>query len=142
NPDFFWFFFIREHFLRYATTEAHRVQPWWFFGVLLWLGFLPWIGSGLKALLRPGFSWRGGEGYFDPNRLLWVYGIFILIFFSLSDSKLIPYILPVYPAFALIAGRNMAEQGICRIDWIVAGLLGVALIVVALNLHWFAGNHL
>src|SRR5699024_2287397 len=37
NPDFFWFFFIREHFLRYATTEAHRVQPWWFFGVLLWL---------------------------------------------------------------------------------------------------------
>src|SRR5699024_3099160 len=135
-------FFIHEHFLRYATTEADRVQPWWYFGVLLWVGFLPWIGSGLVALLRPGFRWRGGEGAFDPARMLWVYSVFVLVFFSLSDSKLAPYILPAYPAFALLAGRTLAKRGLCRADLVVAGILGAALIVIAFNLHWFVSNHL
>src|SRR5699024_6163755 len=142
NPDFLWFFFIHEHLLRYATTEAHRVQPWWYFGALLWVGFLPWVGSGLAALLRPGFRLRGGGGAFNPGRIFLVYGVFVLVFFSLSDSKLAPYILPAYPAFALLAGQTLAKRGQCRADLIAAGILGVALVVVAFNLHWFVSSHL
>lgn len=142
NPDFLWFFFVHEHFLRYATTEAQRTQPWWYFFALLWLGFLPWLGSGFRALTRPGFRWRRGGGDFDPARLLWVYGVFVLVFFSISNSKLAPYILPVFPAFAWLAGRGFARDGRSRVDAIVAGLLGAALIVVALNLRWFARDDL
>src|SRR5699024_6022715 len=96
NPDFLWFFFVHEHFLRYFTPVADRIKPWWYFFALVWIGFLPWIGSGFRALLQPGFQWRGGNGNFDPARLFWVYAVFVVVFFSLSDSKLIPYILPVY----------------------------------------------
>ena len=37
NPDFLWFYFVREHFLRYLTTVHARVEPWWFFlPIVLW----------------------------------------------------------------------------------------------------------
>src|SRR5699024_2963490 len=81
-------------------------------------------------------------GGFDATRLFWVYGVFVLVFFSLSDSKLIPYILPAYPAFAWLAGRGLARRGLLRIDVAVTGLLGIALLVLAFNLHWFAKDDL
>ena len=31
NPDFFYFFFIREHFLRFATKMHERFHPWYYF---------------------------------------------------------------------------------------------------------------
>ena len=50
---------------------------------------------------------RGG---FDAARLLWIWCVFVLIFFSISDSKLITYILPVIPALALLcAGHRRLE---------------------------------
>ncbi len=142
NPDFLWFFFVHEHFLRYITPEAQRVQPWWYFLALIWLGFLPWVGSGFRALALPGFRWKHGESSFDATRLLWVYGVFVVVFFSLSDSKLVPYILPAYPAFTLLAGRGIARRGLAWADTATAVLLGIALLVVAFNLHWFARDSL
>jgi 4-amino-4-deoxy-L-arabinose transferase-like glycosyltransferase len=142
NPDFLWFFFVHEHFLRYVTMEAHRVQPWWYFFVLVWVGLLPWLGSGVRAVLRPGFHWRGGQGGFDPARFLWVYGVFVVVFFSMSDSKLVSYILPVYPAFAWLAGRGLAKREPGRADALAAGALGMALVVLAFNLGWFANDKL
>jgi hypothetical protein len=42
-PQFFQFFFIREHFQRYLTKIEDRYQPWWFFVPVLLLGILPWL---------------------------------------------------------------------------------------------------
>lgn len=44
NPDFFYFFFIREHFLRFTTKMHDRFQPWWFFIPFVFIGMLPWTG--------------------------------------------------------------------------------------------------
>ncbi len=47
---------------------------------------------------------RGGagrHGAFQPVLFLWIWVVFIVVFFSLSDSKLMPYILPAMPALAL-----------------------------------------
>src|SRR4029077_1515532 len=44
NPDFLQFYFVHEHFQRYATTEAKRQAPFWFFAAILAVGLIPWSG--------------------------------------------------------------------------------------------------
>ncbi len=136
-PSFFDFFFVREHFERFLTLVEARYQPWWFFGVVLALGSLPWIAPMVRALAT---GWRASQprGRFDARRLLWVWSVVVLVFFSASDSKLIPYILPMFPALALLMGS--AEEVGLRADLraTAIGLVvaGVALVVGAAILPW------
>jgi 4-amino-4-deoxy-L-arabinose transferase-like glycosyltransferase len=107
-PDFLQFFFIHEHFSRYLTPSADREEPWWFFGVVLALGSMPWTMSVARVLIS-GWRRRAPRGDFEPTVFLWVWVVFICIFFSLSDSKLIPYILPALPALALLIAESSAD---------------------------------
>lgn len=138
NPTFLWFFFIHEHFLRYLTPEAHRSEPWWFFLAIMWLGMLPWVGAGVRAVVRLGRSWRLGDGSFNAERFFWTYGAFMLAFFSASDSKLVPYILPMYPMLAVLSARQLVRHPRLRIDASAAAGLAVALLVVAAVVGRFA----
>jgi 4-amino-4-deoxy-L-arabinose transferase-like glycosyltransferase len=137
-PQFFDFFIVREHFKRFATLVEDRYQPWWFFLEVLVVGSLPWLVPMLRALAT---GWRAGPPAerFDTRRLLWVWSIVVLVFFSLSDSKLIPYILPMFPALALLAAS--APEARLREDLRVTGaglvLVGVVcLIGAALLPQW------
>jgi 4-amino-4-deoxy-L-arabinose transferase-like glycosyltransferase len=109
NAQFLRFFFIREHFQRFLTPIEHRSEPWWFFVPVLIVGIAPWLPQAVRALmsLRKG---RLPQGGFDAPRMLWIWCLFVFIFFSLSDSKLIPYILPVVPALALLCASNEAAD--------------------------------
>jgi 4-amino-4-deoxy-L-arabinose transferase-like glycosyltransferase len=129
-PSFFDFFIVREHFERFLTRVEARYQPWWFFGEVFVIGALPWIVPMTRALLG---GWRATRprGQFDARRLLWTYSVVVLVFFSLSDSKLIPYILPMFPPVALLVAsapesRLRADLGSTAIGLAVAGLLVVA----------------
>jgi 4-amino-4-deoxy-L-arabinose transferase-like glycosyltransferase len=104
NAEFFQFFFIREHFQRFLTPIEERSEPWWFFIPVLIVGILPWITMALRALAA---DWRirVPRGEFNPVRLLWIWSVFILLFFSASNAKLIPYILPALPTIALLSAR-------------------------------------
>jgi 4-amino-4-deoxy-L-arabinose transferase-like glycosyltransferase len=100
NPEFARFFFIHEHFQRYLTTVHHRDAPWWYFLPQLLLGFLPWLGlsRGMVAAVRD--DTRGGG--FRPMILLAAWALTIFLFFSFSSSKLPGYIVPIYPALAVL----------------------------------------
>ncbi len=100
NPEFARFFFIHEHFQRYLTTVHHRDAPWWYFLPQLLVGFLPWIGlsRGMVAAVRD--DTRGGG--FRPMILLAAWALTIFLFFSFSSSKLPGYIVPIYPALAVL----------------------------------------
>ncbi|HPD97380.1 MAG TPA: glycosyltransferase family 39 protein [Synergistales bacterium] len=106
NPDFFNFFFIQEHFLRYTTKMHGRFEPWWWFIPILLVGLIPWTGfipGAVKkafpsTLSKPTHQERG-------NLFLLLWFAIIFAFFSLSSSKLIPYIIPVIPPLAILAGN-------------------------------------
>jgi len=104
NREFLWFFFVREHLQRFLTPIEMRSEPWWFFIPVLIIAVLPWITQALRALAQ---GWQAGaeRGRFDARRLLWVWSVFVLVFFSLSHSKLIPYILPAIPTLALLCAE-------------------------------------
>ena len=110
NPDFLSFFFVREHLQRFFTPIEERAEPWWFFGAVLAVGILPWFPLALRCLLKvPRPSVPRGE--FDPRRVLWIWCVFVLVFFSLSHSKLIPYILPMVAPLGLLCASPAPSGG-------------------------------
>ena len=108
NSEFAWYYFVHEHFLRYLTEGHGRVQPFWFFFALLPLCLFPWTGYLYFAITDP---LRGGLRQIKnrPNEVyLIIWAGFVLLFFSASGSKLIPYILPAMPPLALLIGRQIS----------------------------------
>jgi 4-amino-4-deoxy-L-arabinose transferase-like glycosyltransferase len=75
---------------------------------------------------------RGGWREGSAGRLLLIWNAFIFLFFSLSGSKLSGYIAPMFPALALLLGRQLALSlpGVTRPHAIGIALFG-ALIAVA-----------
>ncbi len=105
NPDFFDFFFIQEHFLRYTTKMHGRFEPWWWFIPILIVGAIPWTGFLPGAISDALPSSMARPTHQDRSNLfLLLWFAIIFIFFSLSSSKLIPYIIPVMPPLAIMAG--------------------------------------
>ncbi len=137
NADFLHFYFVHEHYLRFTTTVHDRTAPWWYFGPVLLAGLLPWtffLPQALRANLEGGRMRRDWA-------TVWFFIVWtatILLFFSKSQSKLAPYITPVFPALALLIGRYLAErtrgaglsQGVRTGLWCFVGL--AALLAVAM----------
>lgn len=108
NPDFPYFFFVREHFLRYTTKIHGRYEPWWWFIPILLVGFIPWAGFLPKALAKAMPRTLKNMQPLDEDKLfLLLWFLVIFVFFSLSDSKLIPYIVPVFPPLALLSSHHI-----------------------------------
>jgi 4-amino-4-deoxy-L-arabinose transferase-like glycosyltransferase len=110
NKDFLWFFFIQEHFLRYTTETSHRSHGILTYVPIVLLGALPWSAFLLKTW--EGIKWKHIP-LFNPSEkrflLIWVF------FFSISKSKLIPYIAPVFLPIAVFMGhlfRSYEDQTI------------------------------
>ncbi|MFN2387110.1 MAG: phospholipid carrier-dependent glycosyltransferase [Thermoanaerobaculia bacterium] len=106
NPAFLDFFFVREHFGRF-TGGAKRSETVVYFIPVLLIGFLPWtlFAGRIVRLFRP-FSLERMRGRPDAAFFL-VWAVSVFLFFSLSRSKLIPYVLPAFPALAALAARGI-----------------------------------
>ena len=109
NHEFARFFFIHEHFDRFLSKDHGRYQPWWYFLPLLALGLVPFtlalpgaLGSAMRR--RPLLT-------FNPQRFLLSWCVFVFVFFSASDSKLFGYILPIFPALAMLLGDWLPRIG-------------------------------
>jgi 4-amino-4-deoxy-L-arabinose transferase-like glycosyltransferase len=132
-----------EHFERFITPAAGRAGPWWYFIPIILLGFFPWTGflwAGIRDALPGGWARRRetADAWFCV-----VWATVIFLFFSLSHSKLPPYILPVFPALAVLTGAGLAqvpEMGAPQLRWglrcfsFVCGLLATALLVTVLKI--------
>ena len=125
NPEFAQFFFIHEHWQRYTSSVHRRTGALWFFVPQLLLGFLPWIGlaPSLVAQVRRPASANG----FRPTVLLAVWAGAIFVFFSLSSSKLPGYIIPVFPALAVLAALALERIEPRHWNWQVLAMAALAL---------------
>jgi len=90
--------FFRQNVTRFLGAWDHR-QPWWYYLEYLFIDMAPW------ALLLPAAAAlpRTGERERRLATLSWIWVAAVVVFFSLSDSKRSPYILPVAPAVAILA---------------------------------------
>lgn len=105
NPEFARFFFIHEHFERFISTVHGRYQPFWFFIPVLAATMLPWSFFIPGAIGQVWRSRNSYDGHFGVYLLIWAGLIFL--FFSKSSSKLIPYILPIFPPLAIMVAHRI-----------------------------------
>ena len=108
NPEFFHFYFIEQHFLRYLTSYAGRSQKWWFYPVLLLAGLYPWTVFLPQAIFHNLPKHFKNRQQYKPAVFLLLWAIVVYLFYSFSHSKLIPYILPVFPPLAILTGKYLA----------------------------------
>lgn len=101
NPEFFNFYFVEQHFLRYLTNYASRSQPWWFLPITLLAGLYPWSVFLPQAIINK------KEQYLQQSSFFLIWALAIYIFYTFSDSQLMPYILPVLPPFTLLIGNYL-----------------------------------
>ncbi len=137
NPEFFGFFFIYEHFGRFLDTHHGRYQPWWYFAPAILIGVLPWLTLLLDTLARAWTQGHADKNAFQASRFLLVWIAVIYLFFTLSNSKLPFYILPIFPALALLMGQRLAQINRNTLYW--HGVSGVLLALAGLALvPWVA----
>ena len=131
NPEFFQFFFVREHFGRYALDEHRRAGVWYYFLATLLIGSLPWSFMYFRAMFT---SWRPSPiNHFaiNPLRLLTLWVIAIVVFYSLSRSKLPGYILPVYPALAVLLGCYAQRTNMQMSKKMLLGIAALGIVAMA-----------
>lgn len=96
EPEFFDFFFVDQHFLRFLSTKHKRSGPIFYFFPVLFGGMLPWSLYIPRAFAM---AWKRPD-----CRLFVIWSALVFLFFSVSGSKLPPYILPIFPALSILIG--------------------------------------
>jgi 4-amino-4-deoxy-L-arabinose transferase-like glycosyltransferase len=128
NPEFLEFFFIHEHLQRFTQKAHSRTGPIYYFLPLVLIGFLPWIAQLPGAIMQ---SWRERNREFSRGWLLTCWFAVILGFFSMSQSKLPGYIIPIFPALAMLVGhhldRNLGFKNSLSLPWQLQTLFFVIL---------------
>ncbi|MBN1684680.1 MAG: glycosyltransferase family 39 protein [Gammaproteobacteria bacterium] len=103
-PQFWNYFFVDQQFLRYLTQDFNCQQSSFFYIFAILLGFIPW-----SVFLIQSFTFHIQRAFRDRKKysieiflLLWVF--IITLFFSIPKSKLVGYIIPIFPPLALLMG--------------------------------------
>lgn len=100
--------FWQQYFARFGSGLRGHARPLYYYAVNLWLDLAPW------SLLLPLALWRirRSGAWRDPGQqlLLWWLGAFF-VFLSLAVTKRQLYLLPAYPAAALLVGQWIAVRG-------------------------------
>ncbi|HET7224930.1 MAG TPA: glycosyltransferase family 39 protein [Candidatus Eisenbacteria bacterium] len=118
-PEYPHYAFLEESLERMATGHFHRGHGWWFVPAVLVAGALPW------SLATPWARLRAPD---RADRVMLGFVAFAAVFFTLSQSKLVTYLLPVVPPLAWLAARAGAgRRGFLRIGY--APAFTVALLI-------------
>lgn len=109
NPLFYDEYIIKHHVARFLGEGGiNRNQPFYFYFITLIWGLFPWCLSIMFILIHKlkqktlDLAKQTKSQKFLSANLIIV--IFSLLFFSISKTKLITYILPIYPSIACLVG--------------------------------------
>jgi 4-amino-4-deoxy-L-arabinose transferase-like glycosyltransferase len=154
NPTFFREFFLEHNLERFAINRYQHQQHFWYYGIVVFLGIMPWTVISLRALWdgiqKSVTEWRlrhskncklkeprPGDA-FPEFLVLWA--LIPIIFFTFSQSKLPGYILPSIPPITILTGDYLFRRrgpGLNR--WELGGhaVLSGIMTMFALLLPWF-----
>jgi 4-amino-4-deoxy-L-arabinose transferase len=143
EPDFWRYFFWNEHIRRFMADNAQHKESFWFFFLTAPGMFVPWVFMVPAAV--PGIKTRlfeqGAAGRLLKFCLCWL--VLPFLFFSFSNGKLLTYILPCFPPFAILIAfgllhvlkkdaRSRLFQGGIVVNTILFSLILLAFLYVQL----------
>ncbi|NEQ38252.1 MAG: glycosyltransferase family 39 protein [Okeania sp. SIO3I5] len=101
-------FFGYHNFERFTKVVNHHQAPWYFYFLVVLIGFAPWSIYLPVAIAKTRFwqrsYWRRKPRTEQLGLFAFFWFICIFIFFSISATKLPSYVLPLMPAAAILVG--------------------------------------
>lgn len=133
---------LRTHFVDRALEGMHHRNPPWYYLGTIPVQFLPWSPLLPLALVS---AWRRRR---DPAvRLLLVWPTFVVAFFTLSGERRDLYVLPAFPALAILVALAVdplleAPRGAARTRWtaIPLAILGALFLAAAIGVPLASGR--
>ena len=122
--------FLGMHNVTRFTSAEHDVSNvWTYFVPVLILGFFPWVTLLPQTVW---LAWKEAQYERRTLRFLLLWAAFIFIFFTIAKTKLVSYILPMFPPLAMLVGWRLSRlwvQPVKQRAWAIAfgalhGLLG------------------
>ncbi|MGH7844615.1 MAG: phosphatase PAP2 family protein, partial [Candidatus Binatia bacterium] len=105
--EFLRVFFVKHNVLRYLSVNSGHKGPWFYYLVVILIGFLPWSAF-LPAALGAAWKYRsqatGGNRERSLPFFLLLWAAVVLVFFSLAQTKLPNYVAPLLPVLSLLVG--------------------------------------
>lgn len=133
-------FIVNRNIERYTTTIHRHPGPVTYYLPILVLGLFPWgalFPFAVVDKVRRGWGSFRAQGRRSAFLLLWV--LMPLLFFSFAGSKLPSYLLPCFPAMAVITAggwtRIVEDPGRPR-PWAIASLLALFPVLAGLIYRW------
>jgi 4-amino-4-deoxy-L-arabinose transferase-like glycosyltransferase len=106
GSDFIDTFIGFNNITRFTTPEHPEGALWYYYIPVIIAGFFPWTAVLVQSVKA---SWHTYGQTFAHLQLLNIWAFFILLFFTISQTKLVSYILPMYPPLALIIGWYLSR---------------------------------
>ena len=108
NPQFLHFFFVTQQFSRFLSHDSFNDKTsFWFYVPIVAAGVFPWtffLIQSITACINK--IWKNRQIYsIELFLFLWI--MIIFLFFSVPKSKTVGYILPIFPALALLIGNYL-----------------------------------
>jgi len=102
HPDFAYYGLVRESVARFTTTSFHRTAPAYYYIPVIAGVFFPWSVLLPEAVVA---AWRARAGWARADRLFVTWAIVVVLFFSISQSKLPGYVLTAVLALGVLVAR-------------------------------------
>jgi 4-amino-4-deoxy-L-arabinose transferase-like glycosyltransferase len=139
HPDFPYYGIIKESLSRFGTSEFKRTQPVYFYALIIAGCFFPWSALLPESMTR---LWKCRDQLLPADRLLIVWTLVVVLFFSISQSKLAGYILSTTVTLGILIARvfslamENADNRSARL--IMRALSGFALVCTSIAaFFWF-----
>jgi 4-amino-4-deoxy-L-arabinose transferase-like glycosyltransferase len=107
HPDFPYYGIVKETLQRFTSNEFHRAAPAYYYAIIVALGFFPWSVLLPEAMVA---AWKTRVRLQRADRLLAAWAVVVVLFFSLSQSKLPGYILSSTVPVSILLGRLFAAS--------------------------------
>lgn len=110
EPDFWRYFIWNEHIRRFMAGNAQHSASFWFFclispGVILpWTFLIPAAAGGVRVQIND----LDTGGRLARFSVCWL--VLPFLFFSVSKGKLMTYILPCFPPFAVLMALGLSHM--------------------------------
>jgi 4-amino-4-deoxy-L-arabinose transferase-like glycosyltransferase len=132
NPQFFRVFILQHNLARFGTNVFHHPEPFWYYVPVTLIGWVPWSVFLIAALVWAIRKFTEASDLLNPFMLLWI--ATVVIFFSISQSKLPGYVLPAIPPGVILLANYGREESAAKINpalIVLHALLAAVLIFAA-----------
>lgn len=141
NPGFLYYFFIWNQFFRFIGDDFNQQQPWFYYMPIILAGVFPFTFYLLQMLSHHIKNILINVKSTSPEIFLLIWLIFITLFFSIPQSKLVGYIGTALPPLSILIAIYLVKKWDdlpSKINTISTLILMIIFLALALSLPLMA----